>query len=163
MTDKEFANIVGMTKSAVLQAIKKYLAAQYYEAIDDVVQETYLRAYKSLVSGKFKEESSLATWLYRIAANEAKRMNEKLSRDEKKALKLADFSVIKSSVIESDELSLIECIDKLPVKYRDVVKLKALGNDENDIAGKLNIPKGTVKSRLSRGKQMLYKLLQEEL
>ncbi len=54
-------------------------------------------------------------------------------------------------------------IEKLPEKYKDVMKLKALGNDETQIAGKLGIPKGTVKSRLSRGKLILYKLLQEEV
>ena len=163
MTEQEFAKIVGATKNTVLQAVRKHLAAQYFEAIDDVVQETYIRAYKSLVAGKFKEESALSTWLYRIAANEAKRMNEKLLREEKKVSKLADFTLLNTSAGEYHELSLMPLIEKLPEKYRDVIKLKALGNDETQIAGMLNIPKGTVKSRLSRGKGILYRLLQEEL
>jgi DNA-directed RNA polymerase specialized sigma24 family protein len=54
-------------------------------------------------------------------------------------------------------------IEMLPDKYKDVVKLKAQGNNEWEIATKLNIPKGTVKSRLSRGKDLLLRLLQEEL
>lgn len=163
MTQSEFATIVGQTKAVVLQAVRKHLAAQFYEAIDDVVQETYIRAYRSLVAGKFKEESSLETWLYRIAANEAKRMTRKLLREENKLQRLFHSIDKTPPEIQYDELSLMPVIEKLPEKYKDVIKLKALGNDENAIAGTLGIPKGTVKSRLSRGKLILYKLLQEEL
>ncbi|NMB63535.1 MAG: RNA polymerase sigma factor [Spirochaetes bacterium] len=163
MNDKEFAKIIGHTKSVVLQAVQRHLAAQFYEAIDDVVQETYIRAYRSLVAGKFKEKSSLETWLYRIAANEAKRMNKKLLREEQKLQKLSHSMDCNPPEIQYDELSLMPVIEKLPEKYKDVMKLKALGNDETQIAGKLGIPKGTVKSRLSRGKLILYKLLQEEV
>lgn len=161
MTQNEFAQIVRKTKSIVLQAVRKHLAAQYYEAIDDVVQETYIRAYRSLVAGKFREESSLETWLYRIAANEAKRMTQKLLREESKMHRLSHLAQ-NTPEVEYNELSLMPVIEKLPEKYKDVVKLKALGDDENEIASKLGIPKGTVKSRLSRGKLILYKLLQEE-
>jgi RNA polymerase sigma factor, sigma-70 family len=163
MTQKEFATIVGQTKAIVLLAVRKHLAAQFYEAIDDVVQETYIRAYRSLVAGKFKEESSLETWLYRIAANEAKRMTQKMLREENKRNRLFHSINLNPPEIQYDELSLMPVIEKLPEKYKDVIKLKALGNDENEIAGTLGIPKGTVKSRLSRGKCILYKLLQEEL
>jgi len=163
MTQKEFATIVGQTKAIVLQAVRKHLAAQFYEAIDDVVQETYIRAYRSLVAGKFKEESSLETWLYRIAANEAKRMTQKMLREENKRNRLFHSINLNPPEIQYDELSLMPVIEKLPEKYKDVMKLKALGNDENEIAGTLGIPKGTVKSRISRGKLILYKLLQEEL
>ncbi|MGQ9843894.1 MAG: RNA polymerase sigma factor [Spirochaetota bacterium] len=163
MTQKEFATIVGQTKAVVLQAVRKHLAAQFYDAIDDVVQETYIRAYRSLVAGKFKEKSSLETWLYRIAANEAKRMTQKMLCEENKRKRLLHSIDINTPKVQYTDLSLMHVIEKLPEKYKDVLKLKALGNDENEIAGTLGIPKGTVKSRLSRGKLILYKLLQEEL
>lgn len=163
MTQKEFATIVGQTKAVVLQAVRKHLAAQFYDEIDDVVQETYIRAYRSLVAGKFKEESSLETWLYRIAANEAKRMTQKMLREENKRKRLSHSIDINTPEVHYTDLSLKHVIEKLPEKYKDVLKLKALGHDENEIAGTLGIPKGTVKSRLSRSKLILYKLLQEEL
>jgi DNA-directed RNA polymerase specialized sigma24 family protein len=59
MTEREFADIVGRTKKVVLSAIEKNLASRFYHSIDDVVQETYLRAYSSLTKGKFRGESSL--------------------------------------------------------------------------------------------------------
>lgn len=163
MTEKDFAIIVGQTKAVVLQAVRAHLAAQFYEAIDDVVQETYIRAYRSLASGKFKEQSSLETWLYRIAANEAKRMTQKLLQEENKLQRFVHSSYVNPPEVQYDELLLMPLIEKLPEKYKDVMKLKALGNDENEIAAELGIPHGTVKSRLSRGKLILYKLLQEEI
>ncbi len=93
MNDKIFTSIVEQTKGIVLSAIKKYLFERYYHAIDDVVQETYLRAYKSLMNNKFQGRSKTGTWLYIIAKNESLRMNHKLQREEKKKEK------IKSDVI----------------------------------------------------------------
>ncbi len=163
MNASEFTAIVHETKDVVLRAVQKHLAAQFYEAIDDVVQETYLRAYKSLAAGKFEGRSTLDSWLYRIAANESKRMNGKLLQEQKKIQKLSRSTTAYSPAIDCEELSLMPVIEMLPDKYKDVVKLKAQGNNEWEIATKLNIPKGTVKSRLSRGKDLLLRLLQEEL
>jgi hypothetical protein len=44
VTEKEFAGIVGATKEAVLAAVRRHPAARFYHAVDDAVQETYLRA-----------------------------------------------------------------------------------------------------------------------
>ena len=97
MDDKEFAGIVNSTKPIVLSAIKKYVAAQYFHSIDDVVQETYLRAYKSLIKNSFRGESSMETWLYAIARNESLRMMKKINREEiklkKKARKMDDLAL----------------------------------------------------------------------
>jgi RNA polymerase sigma-70 factor (ECF subfamily) len=49
MTNSDFTEIVNSTKSIVLSAIEKNLAERFFHSIDDVVQETYLRAYKALV------------------------------------------------------------------------------------------------------------------
>lgn len=162
MDHKEFATIVNRTKAIVLKAVQKHLAAQFYEAIDDVVQETYIRAYKSLVAGKFKSESTLETWLYRIAANESKRMNQKLFRELKKVSRIA-VAMDDSMEVVFDGIEIKKMIEKLPLIYKDVLQLKAQGECEENIAKRLNLPRGTVKSRLSRGKQILYKLLQEEI
>jgi len=49
MEEREFSEIVEKTKKIVLSTIRKYIFSENWEAIDDVVQENYLRAYKSLV------------------------------------------------------------------------------------------------------------------
>ncbi len=160
MTETEFAAIVGRTKKVVLSAVRKHLAVRFSFAIDDVVQETYLRGYRHLAGGRFREESSIESWLYAIARNESFRMNKRMSREEEKAEKAADrqeFSM-NGAYVSEESITLDLLLDRLPEKYRDVMALKAQGVSEKDIARQLNITTGTVKSRFSRGKEMLQRL-----
>jgi RNA polymerase sigma-70 factor (ECF subfamily) len=53
MDEKDFTTIINRTKDTVLSAIERYLAARFYSAVDDVAQEVYLRAYKSLSKDQF--------------------------------------------------------------------------------------------------------------
>ncbi|MFC1669690.1 RNA polymerase sigma factor [Spirochaetota bacterium] len=164
MTEKEFAQIVNSTKNIVLSAISKNLAERFCYSIDDVAQETYIRAYNSLVKNKFRGDSSLNTWLYKIAQNEALRMNKKLGREEEKFLKSIEKIKLSSLNSEPEEIDLdlnyiYEMIDKLPEIYRQVLQLASKGFREREISQKLNIKMGTVKSRKSRGREMLQRLL----
>ncbi len=162
MTEKEFAEIVNTTKKIVLSAVSKHLAERFSFAIDDVVQETYLRAYRSLVGNKFRGESALSTWLYTIARNESLRMSSKLEREEKKIEKLKNTP----QADETEDSGLIEkyfnLLKKIPEKYSDILFHYYNGFSEKEIAEKLQISKGTVKSRNSRGKALLKKLSMEE-
>lgn len=163
MNKQKFSAIVKDTKNVVLLAVEKYLAARFSHAIDDVVQETYLRAYKSLVKKKFQGKSKLSTWLYEIAKNESLRMNQKLMREEEKTQKafaklqsgrtVAETSSVK--VWDDDIERLKFLIANLPVKYRRVFEMVFLGHSEKEIAASLEISCGTVKSRLSRGRELL--------
>lgn len=156
MNERDFAEIVGRTKKVVLSAIEKNLASRFYHSIDDVVQETYLRAYSSLTQGKFRGESSINTWLYSIARNESLRMNEKLLREEKKEKKLIDADDLTENY-EDDSIALLqENILKLPEKYGAVLSLVSSGYSLNQISEKLGLNTGTVKSRISRGKKILH-------
>ena len=155
MNEREFAEIVGRTKKTVLSAIEKNLASRFYHSIDDVVQETYLRAYGSLIKGKFRGESSLETWLYSIARNESLRMNEKMMREERKEKRLME-SEMAEEVPSDDGISLLhENITNLPEKYGSVLNLVSQGFSINQISDRLGINTGTVKSRISRGKKII--------
>jgi RNA polymerase sigma-70 factor, ECF subfamily len=166
MNDKEFAGIVNSTKSVVLSAIKKNLAPQYYHSIDDVVQETYLRAYKSLIKKAFRGDSSMETWLYAIARNESLRIMKKLNREDIKLKKkgeiLAESAEEASSIEKSDDnikrMDLDRIINDLPEKYRSVMKLISMGFSEKQIAGELSLNKGTVKSRVFRAKSLMQRM-----
>jgi len=155
MTEREFADIVGRTKKVVLSAIEKNLASRFYHSIDDVVQETYLRAYSSLTKGKFRGESSIDTWLYSIARNESLRMNEKLLREERKEKKLIEAEEPAADSADDNIALLQENILKLPEKYGSVLSLVSLGYSLNQISEKLGLNIGTVKSRISRGKKII--------
>jgi len=164
MDDKEFAGIVNSTKPIVLSAVKKYVAAQYYHSIDDIVQETYIRAYRSLIKDSFRGESSMETWLYTIARNESLRMMKKLNREEikirKKAQKMDDINSGKEDDdIDVKRIDLKRTIGDLPGKYRGVMDLVSQGLSEKEIADELSLKRGTVKSRIFRGKFLLQRLI----
>lgn len=168
MEDRDFSQIVGQTKKVVLSAISKYLNREYYEAIDDVAQETYLRAYRHLTKGKFREEAALSTWLYQIAKNESLRMNQKMARQNKKVIS-EDLTEMEfrldsgmNKIFDEDDFldreTFWTLLQRLPEKYQVVLKLIARGYDNGEISQKLEISPGTVKSRTSRGKEMMRKL-----
>ncbi|MFH0974181.1 MAG: RNA polymerase sigma factor [Spirochaetota bacterium] len=167
MTDNEFAEVVSSTKGIVLSAVKKHLAAQYFHSIDDVVQETYLRAYRSLAKNAFKGKSSIETWLYAIARNESLRMMKKLNREEIKFRKKAEKMEELESAISAEEqndinikkMDLKIIINSMPEKYGKVLELFSQGYSEKQIARELSIKKGTVKSRIFRGKFILQKIV----
>lgn len=163
MTEREFAEIVNDTKGIVLSAIETHLSNHFSHAIDDVVQETYLRAYRSLVNNTFRDDSKLSTWLYTIAKNECFRMNKKLSREEikfQKSVEMMRLGEQRGSEYSTDRELLRELIIQLPEKYRSVMELISLGFSEKAIAEKLNLKRGTVKSRASRGREMLQRIIQ---
>ncbi len=162
MNEREFADIVGRTKKVVLSAIEKNLASRFYHSIDDVVQETYLRAYGSLTHGKFRGESSLETWLYTIARNESLRMNDRLMREERKEKKLLEENPVTGDDSDDNINLLQDKISRLPEKYGAVLSLVSLGYTLNQISDKLGINIGTVKSRISRGKKIIQDSIKGE-
>ncbi len=173
MDQEAFASVVEETKGIVLKAVRKTLFSEYYYAIDDVVQETYIRAYRSLVKNKFKEESKLSSWLFTIARNESIRMNRKLKSGERRREKYVEKNLeyLNDSEennieekMERDDLieKLNEAVKKLPDKYKEVIDLYIKGFNEKQIAGFLSISKGTVKSRVHRGKKKLKEIFNGE-
>ncbi|HOO73424.1 MAG TPA: RNA polymerase sigma factor [Spirochaetota bacterium] len=162
MNEKEFCNFVEETKGIVLAAVRRYLSAQYYQAIDDVVQETYIRAYRGLKLAEFNDRKSLLNWLYTIARNESLRMGEKMSREDMRIARMKqELEIIGTyeKANDGEEIELLKKIIKdLPKKYRDVFELLLLGRSETEISQALLIKKGTVKSRIHRGKDMISRI-----
>ncbi len=166
MTSQDFTRIVAETKRPVLAAIRRYLDLRLSHAVDDVAQEVYLRAYKALTKGKLRDQTKLRSYLYTIARNEALRMNEKYAREEMKSEKLLvlkrDTEALQqsaSSPLERFDKTVVDAIDTLPEHYANVVKLSLLGFTSKEIVSKLAVKPGTVKSRLSRGLQILRQKL----
>ena len=164
MNEREFSEIVKRTKKIVLSAIEKNMSSRFYHAIDDVAQETYIRAYRSLEKNSFRGDSAIETWLYRIAKNESLRMNQKLIREEQKAKKISENMATENSEKPDpgDKAYLLDHLMLLPEKYRSVLTLVSRGFNINDISVKLGIKPGTVKSRTSRGKEIIHENIRRE-
>lgn len=167
LTEAEFAEIVSSTRKVVLAAVRRNLDARFVDAVDDVVQETYLRAYRSLARGKFRGDSALSSYLYAIARNEALRMNRRRGREENRmsstgevSREIVDDRASTAEVAETrvEQDRLVRLLEGLPEKYREVLRLYGAGRSQQEIADELGLEPGTVKSRTSRGKEMLRKL-----
>lgn len=116
----------------------------------DITQETFLMVERYLKS--FKGESSVKTWLYRIASNEIK----KFYKRQKRALKYKP----KRNEDTRDYSDLKEAMEKLDKDSYEILFLRYFKRmSEKEIAFILNIPEGTVKSRLFNAKEKLRKVM----
>ena len=162
ISDREFASIVRDTKKIVLSAVRSHLPARYFYAIDDVVQETYIRAYRALEKGSFRGDAALSSWLYTIARNESIRIAKRLDREEEKAAKRAEkdsFAAVPSDQPDLDEVASM--VERMPDEYRGVFFLMLQGKKESAISRELGIPVGTVKSRIFRGREIMRRFRME--
>ena len=113
----------------------------------DVAQETFLTAQRAL--GRFRGDSSLRTWLLGIALNECRRSIRRYGND---PLPLEVDLVCANADDEKafvDRQALSAALARLSEDHRDVVLLHELqGLTYEEVANVLNVPVGTVKSRL---------------
>jgi RNA polymerase sigma-70 factor (ECF subfamily) len=135
----------------------------------DVVQDAFLNAYQSLNS--FKGDSEFFTWLYRIAFNAAITLRRKRKvvlsfdkGDDGAATEPADPNEFARPGVAleraEEDAQLLAAMNRLSPEHRVVLVLKDLeGQKYEDIAQVLDVPIGTVRSRLHRARLELRDLL----
>ena len=151
-----------------------YRMARNAQDAEDLVQETYLKAYKYY--DKFEEGTNLKAWLFKILKNTFINSYRKKQQAPPKA-DFADIEESFESIVRDDsgqqaktpEEELLDkvldedvqhAIEELPHDYRMVVLLADLeGFSYKEIADILEIPVGTVMSRLYRGRRLLEEAL----
>ncbi len=144
---------------------------------EDLAQDALIRALKSLPN--FRGESALSTWVYRITVNTWKnRVRSEKRRglwkmvplglfkgeDEEDEPNFKDDSKPLDSNLETDERGALvqKALMELDEESRAVVVLREIeGQSYQEIAAALDIPEGTVKSRLSRARDTLKEKLQK--
>ncbi len=132
------------------------------EVAADVVQETFIKAFKYLRS--FSPEYKFSSWIYRIAHNEAMnsvKKNQRLIYKDIETLPDLSYDQNLEELIDKKilKINVHECLNKLSPKYRDVVQLAYLENMKYDeISDVLRIPTSTVGVRISRAKSNLKKI-----
>lgn len=137
------------------------------EDANDVVQDSFLNAYQSL--RKFQGDAKFSTWLYRIAVNSAitHRRKQKQPRsllDANGRLEATDRSEEgqPGKVMERNERERIvhDALSRVSPEFRIVLILKELdGQKYEEIAEVLQVPIGTVRSRLHRARMELREIL----
>lgn len=130
---------------------------------DDLVQETYMQAWKSF--DRYELGTNCRAWLYKILFNKYDHHRRKQYTQSKYFQEADEFlfevSPAKTTVPEHlTDSEVISALDKLPEHYRSVVLLADVHEfDYKEIAQILNIPMGTVMSRLNRARTQLKKSL----
>ena len=124
---------------------------------DDVVQDTLLEYHTT--EKQFDSEQHIRAWLIRVAINKAKNISMSFFR--RSSVLLEDY--IDTLIFETPEAKgLLEEVLKLPEKYRIVIHLFYYEDySVKEMAEILHTSESNVKVRLSRGRKMLKKSLQE--
>ncbi len=155
-----------------------YRLTENAEEASDLTQDTFLRALRSI--GSFQGRSELKTWLFRIAINESRnrfRWWKRRKRDQTISLDisigdsetplsdtLADRSISpeEAALSSEREYALKAALLELPEVYREAIVLCDIeGMSYEETATALGIGIGTVKSRVSRGREELRRRLKD--
>ena len=166
-----FDALIGMY-SAKLYKVAYALLGSRQDA-EEVVQDTFLRAYRAMHA--FRGDSSLETWLHRITVNLARNkfqwnnrrgggLNVSLTAADdgesgaEPEQDVPDMRMEPDLVLEHDEIgkTIMKALNSLPDTLRETMLLRHVDDmPYEQIAQKLDCKVGTVKSRLSRGREML--------
>lgn len=164
---RAFDALVVRYQHKIVRLVSRYISDP--SEVYDVVQECFIRAYRSLPS--FRGESKFYSWLYRVALNTTKTyLQEKSRRPPAQDLDFTDVECITGEIKSNSdgadperlmlqgeiEEAVFDALDNLPDEMRNALILRELaGLSYEEISGALKIPVGTVRSRLARAKELI--------
>ena len=162
--ENAYVELVNRYKDKLINFIFNYLGD--LEASEDVVQDTMVKLYQK--KHYYKEIAKFSTWLYTIAKNLAN--TELRKRKQRKTTLLSQFSKDEKTYelpsndpepgeeIQTDIVNKIirNAVDQLSEKFKIVIVLRDIqGLSYEDISEIINVPIGTVKSRINRARLQL--------
>lgn len=162
-----FNRLVEKYRERLLRMVNR--AIQNRSEAEDIVQETFFKAY--LAIEQFRGDSRFYTWLYRIGLNST---NNYLATQQRRLPSATEADISKlttgseptlqldtdtpEAVYESKQfaLALNMAIDDLPPDFREALTLREIdGLSYDDISALTHSPIGTVRSRISRAREMI--------
>jgi RNA polymerase sigma-70 factor (ECF subfamily) len=154
--NKLYASLLAFTKSQDLA--------------EDLTQKTFIRVWKKIET--FRGDSSLFTWIYRIAINLAKNeFSSKQAKNQGITDNIDDTYDLESSVsspeshaIEVESMqAVMDFIASLPTDLREAISLREFdGKSYEEIAQITGSPIGTVRSRIFRAREEILNFMKEE-
>jgi len=152
----------------IVGLVSRYMRDQ--DEVLDVTQEAFIKAYRALPG--FRGDSAFYTWLYRIAINTAKNYLVSRSRRppdtdidvdqgdaQEGSIALSDIENPENR-LEGDQLEAVvyKAIDDLPEELKVAVTLREFeGFSYEEIAGIMECPVGTIRSRIFRAREAIEK------
>lgn len=168
---EEFSRLLDAYSSQIYRLATKMLNQQ--QDAEDVLQETFLKAYRGLKS--FDGRSKISTWLFRIATNEAlmvlrRKHPDTVSIDEpieteegeQEPIQIIDWCCLPENELLSDEAreKLDAAVQKLPESLKVVFLLRDINDlSTHETAEVLGLSDTAVKTRLSRARLRLREIL----
>jgi RNA polymerase sigma-70 factor, ECF subfamily len=155
-----FEILVRRHQKAIFNLVYRMLGD--YDDAAEIAQEVFLSAYRAI--GQFRGQANFSTWLYRIAFNHATTRRKSTSSRQKRLVPLDGNEMIDEAQIgpaeslEKKELRerVQRALNELEPEDATVIILRDLQDiPYEDVARVLEIPVGTVKSRLHRARQAL--------
>lgn len=131
---------------------------------EDVMQDSLVKIFMNI--GSYRFEGSFEGWCKRTAVNTALnrlKVNNRMQFDRNlKHLENIEMSEQTASLV--DEKDILACLDKLPEGYRTILNLFLYEDfSHKEIAERLNISESTSRSQYTRAKQLLTKLVKENI
>jgi RNA polymerase sigma factor (sigma-70 family) len=163
--EKDFEKIYHQYRNKIYRFTTAY--TQNHDEQDELVQDIFYNVYTALP--RFKGKSALSTYIYAIARNTCRNFVKKAVRHRQKMdrmIKLYQPEMESSpceAVIHSEETRFfLNAVSSLPEEYREVFFLFELeGLKYREISKVLDVPVGTVKSRLNRAKERIVSIIEE--
>lgn len=151
-----------LAESATLAFRVAYAVLRHREDAEDVAQEAMVQAYRSFT--KLQDRASFRSWLVRIAWRTALNRRRRDARRESRELNAAEppagANVEEMLLSREFQEQLWRAVDCLPDRLRSVVLLTAMqGHEVREVAQMLDVPVGTVKSRLYQARKVLTEKL----
>lgn len=136
------------------------------EDAENIAQDTFVKAYRSI--SELKVDATFYSWLMRIAANTSINYKKSMHRQQfvpideiTEPIDLGETPEGAMERVQSNE-RVAALLNQLPHEHRAVLALRELGGFSYDeIAGILDIPLGTVKSRMNHGRDKLRRLVRK--
>jgi RNA polymerase sigma factor (sigma-70 family) len=152
-----FGELVRRHQSSV-RGLLRQLARTDIALADDLAQESFIRAYKNI--RRFRGEAKFSTWLYRIAYNcfreDARKRKELVGIDEGRWQSELDPQTVDPALRHD----LMQALSLLPLHERTAIVLCCQnGLSHEEAARVLEIPLGTVKTNVLRGREKLKRML----
>lgn len=170
--DISFEQVVRENQALVFRTLYRLSGSR--EHLEDLAQEVFLRLYKALPN--FRGEALVSTYVYRIAVNVAQNEWKRRTRADRPLISISEETSMWEDRLEHPERNAEQRLEESEFRLRVEEKLQELSAVERtvlvlyyqeersyeQIAAALNMPLGTIRTHLHRGRKKLREMLQAE-